>query len=164
MPIIDRIHNSCHIHNNMLCVMLLTWEGVFAQYFYFFSNCDRTMGQNKKFTTATTSSLRHTALWTLGWMRFVSKGIFQGWLVFIHFGPKWLNIKYFVIWTIFDPRTLLVKMAIFDQKTWKNQKTEINLLKIRWELLFCNNSTEKWLVLMCFEFLNMITAWCWTKE
>jgi hypothetical protein len=35
------------------------------------------------------------------------------------------------------------KWPFFTKKRKKNQKTEINLLKIRWELLFCNNLKEK---------------------
>jgi hypothetical protein len=62
-----------------------------------------------------------------------------------NFGPKLLNIKYFVIWTKFDPprNTLLLKMAIFDEKHVKKSENGNKPAKIRWELLFCNNFTEK---------------------
>jgi hypothetical protein len=42
----------------------------------------------------------------------------------IHIGQKWLNIKYFVILdNVWLPHSS-PKNGLFDQKTWKNQKTE----------------------------------------
>jgi hypothetical protein len=39
-----------------------------------------------------------------------------------NFGPKWLNIKYFVIWTKFDPTKKHSSPEIFDEKNVKKSE------------------------------------------
>jgi hypothetical protein len=58
----------------------------------------------------------------------------------IHFGPKWLNIRYFVIWTAFD---FSPENGHFLPKNVKKSENGNKTAKNTLGLLFCNNFTEK---------------------